>query len=232
MTGIRNCKRAIVPADALQALHEAVGEIWQAERAHVFGGACGYSILGSRPALRPRLMVIGENPGFSAEDARGEAHIHTSWPDSSYLDGKTWPLKERLRDLFSRASSLDVLSGAVFTNFNFFKSSSQNRDSQYRWADVDAPVRKRVERACLSALRGLVQLVQPQQIMLLGFSAFDRHVENRAVVQMCRDARRRLIARGELWEVPTFALLHPSGARWSDCDKEVAAGWVKDHFAV
>ena len=217
----------MIPVKELQALHDRVGAIWTQEREHLFGGACGYSILGSRPTYRPRLMVVGENPGFCVDDARGGAHIYDTWPTGSYLDGKTWPMKDRLRDLFTRAQSMDLLAEAVFTNFNFFKSGSQTRASQHRWHDVDQSARRRVEQASLTGLKNLIELINPREVMVLGMSAFDRHANGCATEQRCTDGKRRLISTGKLWGVPAFAMMHPSGARWSEGDKNEAALWLK-----
>lgn len=221
----------VVPAEELRALHDRVAAIWFAERKHLFGGACGYSILGSRPTLRPRLMVIGANPGFSVEDAKGEAHIHNEWPEGSYLDGETWPLKERLREIFSKANASDVMQEAVVTNFNFFKSGSQTRETKHCWSELDKNVRHRVEQACLNELRWLVQVVAPQEIMVLGMDAFDRRVEPSGD-EPIRRGDRRLVGTGRLWNVPTFAIMHPSGARWSEGDKQIVTEWLKNHFAA
>lgn len=219
-----------VPAEELKALYGRIGALWSAEKQQLFNGACGYSIFGSRPTVQPRLMVVGENPGFGAEDARGEAHIQDTWPVGSYLEGDTWPLKERLRYLFTRAGSLEVLRGAVFTNFNFFKSGSQGRESQYRWVDIDRAVRRRVEEACFAELRRFVRLTRPASIMVLGMSAFKRHVESPLTERKCTDGKRTLICTGDLWDVPAFALMHPTGARWSDEDKNTAADWLTSRF--
>jgi len=185
---------------------------------------------GSKPRHKPPLLVIGENAGFSAKDAEGEAHIELDWSRASYLDGEEWVLKARLRSLFQQADRLDVLRESVFTNFNFFKSGSISRKSSHRWVDVDREVRKRVEAASIRELRQLVHIMRPKKIMVLGMAGFDRHAQSTSTELRCSSSRRRLIATGELWSTPAFALMHPSGARWSENDNRVTAVWLRQHL--
>ncbi|MXO87114.1 hypothetical protein GRI38_13860 [Altererythrobacter aurantiacus] len=215
---------------ALRGIYDRVLRTWEIEKDHLFGGACGFSILGSRPCFKPNLMVVGENAGFSVEDDKGEPHIGYNWPCESYLDGERWLLKDRMRSLFQQAGRLNVLQDAVFTNFNFFKSGSISRESKYRWVDVDREVRKRVETASIRELLQLIEAIKPKNIMVLGMAGFDRHAERVTTHHKCSSKRRRLIARGELWSIPAFAFMHPSGARWSSSDDQVASDWLRRHF--
>lgn len=135
-----------------------------------------------------------------------------------------------MRSLFQDAGRLDVLREAVFTNFNFFKSGSIARESGYRWVDVDREVRKRVEAISIRELRQLIYVVRPREIMVLGMAGFDRHANHIITQLKCSTSKRRLIATGELWSTPAFALMHPSGARWSEKDDRVAADWLRQHL--
>ena len=221
-----------MPAEDLRALYDRVHTIWEAERKHLFNGVCGYSILGSKPVLQPRLMLIGANPGFSADDVKiGEAHVHRDWPETSYLDGETWKFKERLKDLFSKAGKLEILRQSVVTNFNFFKSGSQSRESAYRWADLDSAVRTRIEQTCLTELRQLVRMVSPRKIMILGLDAFDQRADSRDRESLMHDGRR-LVATGRFEDVDAFAIKHPSGARWSNLEKDMVANWLGSRLSL
>lgn len=215
----------------LRDIYDRILATWEVEKNHLFGGACGFSILGSKPRQKPPLMVVGENAGFSAKDAEGEAHVELTWPCTSYLEGEEWVLKTRMRSLFQQAGRLDVLREAVFTNFNFFKSGSISRQSAYRWVDVDRKARQRVEATSIRELRQLIHVIRPRNIMVLGMAGFDRHARDTSTVLRCSSGRRRLVATGELWSTSAFAVMHPSGARWSENDNQIAAHWLRQHLS-
>lgn len=204
----------------VKEVYARIAAAWEQHKGRLFDGACGYSILGSRPLLTPKLLILGENPGFGAEDFGNGPHIYDQWPDASYLDGETWPLKDRLREMFRSAKLEDVLREAVLSNFLFFKSSSHSRESNYRWSSLDASLRHDLERLCLKEVKALTLALRPKQIMVLGLSAFDRHANDIVTLAKARDGKRRLCASGKVFGIDAFAIMHPTGARWHEDDRK------------
>lgn len=214
----------------LSMLYARVRQLWEQRKEEIFGGECGFSVLGSRPVLRPRLMLIGENPGFGEADIGKPPRVEERWPAASYLEGPTWPFKERLRSVFMNAGSIDVLEEAVVTNFLFFKSASHSRQSGYRWRSLPAQLRAELEQASSEEVNRLIQMIEPQQIMVLGLGAFDRYAQDKAEGLRAHDGKRWLVGTGRIGGVPSFGLTHPTGSRVSSADWRRIADWLEQRL--
>lgn len=216
--------------DAVRRTYARVAERWSAEKDNLFSGQCGYGILGSPPRHQPELVIIGENPGFGAEDIGQGAHIDEAWPESSYADGDRWPLKDRLGELFAQANLTPIFRQAVVTNFLFFASGSHSRDGDLRWMSLPRSVRSPLEKFCRDELQGLLAIMEPKQIMILGMGAFSKRVSDQSLGLLARDGERWLIGTGTLWGVPAFGIMHLTGAQWASEDRARAADWLRERF--
>ena len=92
-------------------------------------------------------------------------------------------------------------------------------------------VRQPLEAFCIEELRALLGVIKPTQIMVLGMAAFDKHVTDRKLEVSATDGKRWLIGSGQLWGVPAFGVMHPTGARWSEEDRRLAANWLRKRFS-
>lgn len=86
------------------------------------------------------------------------------------------------------------------TNFLFFKSSAIKRadGSRYPREAVASGVRTKLERWCAREVDGLVSILEPEFILILGMAPFDMHAQDARTVLMDRSGRRRLLVAGRL----------------------------------
>lgn len=213
-------KRAILE-DFTSGMYARVTAEWKRSqpmlRQH---GDWGFAILSSPARFRPTMMILGENPGFGKDD--DGPHEDSLPSENSYIDAD-WRLARILRQLFADAGITEMLHGAVIANFQFFKSPNL-RD----WAKISPPLRRNLEAASLREIEQLVYLTEPQQIMVLGLKAFDKHAKNH-VIQFFLDesGRRRLLVTGSVYGRPAFGLMHPSGSRVSSPDWKHVSEWMR-----
>jgi hypothetical protein len=192
-------------------MYERVNKKWREDASKIFGGSCGFSILSGPPIFNPNSMIIGENPGFGVDDC--EPHVEVCWPKRSWIADAEWDLATKLRSIFRLGTSLSILDNAIQTNFQFFKSSSIDRKSRYRWKSLPKPLRDDLDGFCAHELRGYVIVSQPNTILVLGIATFDRRATDPVTLLHDRASKRRLLVGGRIYGVPAYGILHPTGAR-------------------
>lgn len=218
--------------DFARGMYTRVTDLWTRHRQDLSTGECGYALISGPPQYRPKLMIIGENPGFGAGDVGLKAHEESTWPAASYLPTADWKLAIKLRAMFAEAELLGLHDGAIMTNFLFFKSSSLAKAEPRAWADNDPKLRKTLEHACITELETFIQISEPDKILVLGIGAFDRFAAVGHVVTEEKDikGRRRLIVSGSLFGVPAIGIMHPTGNRIDTIDIKRISRWLADHF--
>ncbi|RNJ61507.1 MAG: hypothetical protein EDM03_15505 [Porphyrobacter sp. IPPAS B-1204] len=199
--------------DRVRRLYGRVNELWLEHRDDLFGGACGFSVLSGAPIERPPVLIIGANPGFGADD--NQPCVERTWPARSYIQDAQWPLARKVRAIFAEAGRSSDLDRAVQTNFLFFKSSTIKRadDSRYPWEAVASGVRTKLERWCAREVEELVNVLEPEIVLVLGIAPFDVHAQDARTVLMDRSGRRRLLVAGRIAGRPAIGILHPTGAQ-------------------
>ncbi len=205
-------------------MYERINALWQERRSEIFDGACGFSLISGPPMLNPALMIVGANPGFGVSDYQPK--IELSWPHRSYIPTGDWDLARRLLKIFGAGDGLGLLTGAVQTNFQFFKSASIKTPSRYRWFDLPALLRRDLDAACTKELSGFVDATSPAAILVLELDVFDTHATGATTILRDRANKRRLLVRGKVFHSPAWGVLHPTGAQVADED------WLRVRQAV
>jgi hypothetical protein len=216
---------------SVKELYERVHQRWAIERHNLKTGECGFSVLGGPPILQPSLLILGENPGFNAEDQRlGQAHVETSWPEISNLcDPKCdWKMLTVLRQLLKAAGySSEALQNIVMSNFLFFKSPSMRDWWSNEWACVE-----RLEAFCKQEVASLISILKPKRIMVLGLRVFDQHAQGNNAVLNDANGRRRLLLTGKIHGVESFAIMHPTGSHVASADWDRVSEWMKENLSL
>lgn len=209
-------------------MYERVNQLWRARGCDIFDGACGFSILSGPPIYSPGMMIIGENPGFGADDH--QPHVEASWPAQSHIADAQWPLARKLRSIFASGRLRNVLHGSMQSNFQFFKSSSIDRPSRYQWNDLPVPLRDELAGFCAGELAGYVEVSEPKLLLILGIDTFDRQATDAATTLHDRSGRRRLMTQGQVFGRPAHGILHPTGAQVSADDWRRVAQRLEEVF--
>jgi len=220
--------------DFTRGMYARVTSLWTKHRHDLSTGECGYALISGPPQYQPKLIIIGENPGFGVEDVGLAAHEEATWPDTSYLPTANWKLANKLRAMFADAGLLRLHNEAIMTNFHFFKSGSVAKDEPRAWADNDPKLRQTLEQACVTELREFIRLSEPEAILVLGIGAFERFADNRCVTTEEKDVKggRRLIVSGRLFGVPAVGIMHPTGSQIANSDIAKLSRWLGTHFTA
>lgn len=205
-------------------MYERVNDLWSRRGNEIFDGACGFSVLSGPPIYRPKLMIIGENPGFGADDH--EPHVERRWPEQSHITDASWILARKLRAIFDTGRHRNLLNTAIQTNFQFFKSSYIDKPSRFRWNSLPSLLRSELKIFCLHELTGYVRISEPKLILVLGLDVFDRHASEARPIMRDRSGKRRLLVEGRIFSVPAIGILHPSGAQVANEDWTRVASYI------
>lgn len=178
--------------------------------------AFGYKVFSGPPIFQSPILFIGYQPGGGVE-ARADGMLCSGrlpWSETHDLSSATWPLAQRMRTIWSA----EFLSRCMTTEAVFVRAPSK-----IAWRKVARNVRKSVEEFSSQAVYEIIKLIEPRQIVLIGFgnlSAF------RCVGQPLLSGARRLAQPGFLQGIPACEIIHLSGARVSRSDREKLAEWL------
>lgn len=207
---------------------------WEAVRSRLpVTGECGFSILGSPPAFRPALMIIGINPSVGQDDPM--PNVAEGPPVKTDSRDAPWAFASTLRKIFKSAGLLDTLHEATLANFLFFKAKSiDKRGEPLCWAnnfDHEPELRRELEEFCLREILEYVRLAEPRMIMVSGVGVFDAQADKRdTALRTEHDGKnRRLVVTGTIADRPAFGTPHHTGSipRIYPEDWERVAAWIK-----
>jgi len=198
-------------------LEESCSKIYEETRAFYHGidnYSPGFKILYGPPIVNPSLLFIGYQPG-------GEKPVpeeHNGWPkDCEYATAK-WPLAERLQEIFGT----EYLKKCTGLNALFFRA----KNIQTYGNEITPLSRKKIESFCLPHVKRLINEMQPQLIISIGFTTFNLLGNNAKPILSQKN--RPLIKVGEIENRKALATLHLSGARISNIDREVIHDYLLD----
>ena len=184
----------------------------------------GFKILYGPPLFRPPILFIGYQPGggsadFERETARG---TDKQWPPTCDYATQDWAIARKMRGLFGR----EFLAGCTGTNAIYLRSPSI-RD--YR-RDHDRDTRSKVERFCLAQTAQIVEVINPQKIVVIGFGTLGLFGPSNVGAKNANG--RALIRIGKVAGRPAIATLHLSGAHISRSDLEIIGSAIQDEVRV
>ena len=171
---------------------------------------CGFYVFYSPVRLRPKLMLIGEQPG-GGQDAFCLEQALSIPKEHDYVRHPEWLIARKMRSLFSGINRLKFLEQSVKLNLNFFRAPSSSA-----WRTTPAPLRRRLETFCEQEVHEIVKTLQPRLIVCEGLGVYDRMLRQRSVtrreVVLTRRDGSRLYCRAEV--APGIRLVgfpHPCG---------------------
>lgn len=180
----------------------------------------GYKIFNSPPLHRPRVLFIGYQPGGKEDSFQYEVErmSHLTWPTEAEYATAPWQLAVNMRRMFG--SRLD-LRQCVGMNGIFLRSPSVK---QYR-KDVGRGDRKRLEEFCRRHVLRIVDLLEPQSVVCIGFDALKLFCKTPPAA-LHNEEGGVLVRTGNIGPYTANAVLHLSGCRISAPDRRSLADFI------
>jgi hypothetical protein len=183
-------------------------------------GPLQFSIFYSPVTQRPRLMIIGDNPGGALEQ-HGLLDIPR---EHEYLHQK-YKIADMMRNKIMKGDILQsVLKESVKTNRIFFRTP--------RLSTLDSFDDKgSIINYCKVILHEIIDTIQPQNILAESFGTFRSLSNVEKAILIKPNSKKPLLLLGQLGEIPVFGINHPSRASyhkindsdWALVNKELEA---------
>lgn len=172
----------------------------------------GFQILYGPPVFRPPILFLGYQPGGGRADYAAELKkgSQDGWPSKCEYATEPWHLAKWLRKMFG----VEILERCVGLNAIFVRSPNIET---YR-KTVQPVFRQQVERFCLPHVERIIELIQPQRVVSIGFET--QALFSLPVPDLQNDKGRTLTKIGRIAGQQSIATLHLSGARISTIDRD------------
>jgi hypothetical protein len=175
-------------------------------------GNLGFQILYGPPVISPPILFIGYQPGggladFEMELANG---VQDGWPNVCEYATAQWRLAKYMQNMFGT----ETLKKCVGLNAIFIRSPTVERFRK----TVGAKTRKMISDFCLPRAEQIIQAVQPQRIVSIGFETLS--LFGNTVPDIKNEKGRTLTRTGQIVGERAIATLHLSGAQISTADRE------------
>lgn len=186
--------------DTIATIYAETAALYTEIKPQLNGAARGYKVLYGPPLVRSPAFFLGLQVGdIDGGPEQGEREgERVTWPAVTEYATAWWPLARKLRHIFE----VDFLKTTTGSNINFFRSRGV---STYR-TDVPLALRKKCEKFSQERARTLVQVTNPERIIVIGVSALDKLKVKRQFRPVAHG-----IMRGELWGRPAMATWHLTG---------------------
>ncbi len=190
--------------EACRAIYSDVQRFYDEHPVRIGGEDLGFRVLYSPPLPRPEILFLGFQPGGRLGEALESQRLghREGWPTFSDYATADWLLARRMRSIWP----IDVINRSVGMNAIFFRAPSIKD-----WNSLPAVVRLAAEEFSARHVAGLIQLLSPRRIVVIGLGTFDRLTHGEALVRGYR--KQVLIKEGRLWGRPAYGVVHLSGAR-------------------
>lgn len=200
-----------------ESFTEEIYEKWQNDYSDV---KTGVKTFYTPVHQKPRLMIIGYNPGGSEEsfrkDKRRFENGNFSNPDESELWTKEYTLARKFRNKIF-ADHEELLKDAVKFDLIFFRS----KKADYLKERLGEDYREALEY-CYRKSREIIEKLEPEAILLYGISTYDKFQEEfregfeHLETVESESNNRRIFCKGRWKDTPVFGIIHPTGAFVSD----------------
>jgi hypothetical protein len=177
-----------------------------AEAADFFGPLSpryGYKILYGPPHRRAPILFIGYQPGGKAP----EAYEQDRWPSVCQYATESWKLSRAMWKLFNR----EFLKQCCGFNGIFVRAPNK---ATYKQEFRES--RHSIEDFCRERVNQLVDAIDPQKIVVIGFNTLDLFGGGKPSLSNSDD--RTLLKEGQIAGRPATATIHLSGAQISTPD--------------
>lgn len=177
-----------------------------------------FSIFYSPLRFKPKLMIIGDNPGGQISDP-GLRHVPKV---HEYIDPQMkYPIANIMRDKILKGEKLSkIMSESIKTNRIFFRTP----DLSTLGKTTD---RDKIISYCKSILDTIIAKIEPQNILAESFGTFRSLSSHEQVILRKPGSGKPLLLIGKHNTIPMFGINHPSRGffyRIGDSDWELVNG--------
>jgi len=174
-------------------------------------GNLGFQILYGPPVTSPPILFIGYQPGGGLADYEMELAngAQDGWPNVCEYATAQWRLAH-MQNMFGA----ETLRKCVGLNAIFIRSPTVERFRK----SVDAKTRKIITAFCLPRAEQIIQAIQPQRIVSIGFETLS--LFGKTIPDIKNEKGRTLTRTGQIAGEQAIATLHLSGAHISTVDRE------------
>lgn len=174
----------------------------QQDHIQIAGRQLEFSIFFSPLHLKPKLLILGDNPG-GGMDEKGLTII----PDQHEYLTKEYRMADMMRFKILKDELLEILSTSVKTNRIFFRT----RDlSEFRKLDNY----QQLIAYCKELLHEIIDKLQPQNILAESFGSFRSISATEEVILVKPNTSKALLLKGIYKSIPVFGINHPSRASY------------------
>jgi hypothetical protein len=172
----------------------------------------GYAIFYSPVSDRPKLLIIGYNPGGSTEDFQ-ESNVGV--PSQHEYIHQDYPLAKKMRGIFHTRCLKELLDTSVKLNLHYFRSRN----------DRSLRTSEQLNNFFYYNTTRISQKLQPQMIVTEGFKTFEKLIGllNAAETTPQYLNKRKILRAAWYDTTPIVGLLHPTGCR--GVSKEIQMIW-------
>ncbi len=182
----------------------------------------GFKVFYGPVSKNPKVMILSYNPGgdktsFQEDLIHFQKGNYSGFTKNEYIS-RDYPMAKKIRSFFEL--NYDLLETSVTLPIIFFRS----KNMKYLKKNFPKELQKNMEKFCLDQIERIIQTVKPNSILILGletyslltkyFGPFQNEIEN------IGDKKRRIGLAAYWGEIPLFCILHPTGARISNADRE------------
>lgn len=206
------------PETICRKVYQETAALYDEVRPQLGAAALGFRVLYGPPTVGAPFLFLGYQPGGGeayAKQGLAEGH-HDGWPDRSDYETAPWPLATQIRHVWGAR-----VVGCPGLNAIFFRSPSVRA-----WNSIHKELRARLEAFSLKAAQRITDVLEPEQIIIIGLVTFDRLTRGEPILR--GDRNRVLAKQGSLWGRKAIGVAHLSGSRLSRADRDR----LRNHFAT
>jgi hypothetical protein len=211
--------------DLARRIYDETGEFYARVSPDMGSAALGYKILYGPAKRGVQVLFLGSQPGGGRDDAR-EGEIlgeRKGWPERFEYCTSSWDLARYARDIWRP----DLLERSTAINANFFRSPSDDewgKGKREGKNKIKVELRREIENFCECKAQKLVIAHDPQELIVIGVTLFDRLNNKRIptkthVYNELNGKFERLVVEGEVWGIPAKGVKHISGSRTTPYDR-------------
>jgi hypothetical protein len=173
----------------------------------------GFEVLMGPPFKSAPLAFIGYQPGdwkTGPEEARAKGYENCWVTSRCQYVTESWLLARRIQTMFPP----EILNRSVGLNAIFVRAKNVGRYE----AQVPKDVRRLIKDYCLRQVKRILDAIEPQKIVVVGFSTMDLFGPTEAIPS---DSGRKMLGVGKVFGRPAFVTPHLTGARgYSNADRK------------
>lgn len=164
------------------------------------------------------ILILGFQPGGSESSFENDYQRFEdgdfSIPDNHHYLNPNFPLAREMKKILGNSD--DVIQNSVKSNVNFFRAPGQDE-----WSNLPDQRRQEMENFCKDHVLELEEKINPKLIIAEGMATWDRIQELFEIADgdCSYRGKERLICVSEENNRAHLGLMHPSGARIRDKDR-------------